>query len=267
MSIEIIQQKCVGCTLCVPSCPYAAIDMINNVAVINYDKCTLCGACVNECKFDAIILRRHHDDREKLKAYKGVWVFCEQKKGKLQTISYELLGEGRRLADRLGVELCGVLVGEKIKKKGDDVIHRGADKVYVVDAPPLANYQDEPYTNVLVDLIQEHKPEMVLIGATTIGRSLAPRVATKIRTGLTADCTSLDIDEETRNLLQTRPAFGGNIMATILCTDYRPQMATVRHKVMKEAPVNTKHKGEIIVKDYPSGAPSLKTRTRLIDII
>ncbi len=267
MSIEIIQQKCVGCKLCIAACPYAAIDMVNNVAVINYDKCTLCGACVNECKFEAIILRRHHEDMEKLKAYKGVWVFCEQKKGLLQSISYELLGEGRRLADRLGVEMCGVLLGENIKKSGGDIIHRGADKVYIVDSPSLMNYQDDPYTNVLVELIQEYKPEIMLIGATTIGRSLAPRVATKIRTGLTADCTSLDIDDETRNLLQTRPAFGGNIMATILCTDYRPQMATVRHKVMKESPINKKRQGEIIIKEYPHKAPALKSRTKIVDII
>ncbi|MBU1862519.1 MAG: electron transfer flavoprotein subunit alpha [Candidatus Omnitrophica bacterium] len=266
MSIEIVQQKCVGCQLCIKVCPYAAMEMVNKIAVIDFDKCTLCGACVSECKFDAIVLRRHHEDKEKLTAYKGVWIFCEQKKGVVQSISYELLGEGRRLADRLGVELSSILLGHAIVK-ADDLIQRGADKVYVVDAPVLENYQDEPYTNVCVDLIEEHKPEIVLIGATTIGRSLAPRIATKLRTGLTADCTSLDIDDETRNLLQTRPAFGGNIMATILCTDYRPQMATVRHKVMKEALIDKKRKGQVILKEYQKKSPSLASRTTIIETV
>ncbi len=267
MSIQIYSEKCVGCKICVNACPYAAIDMVNNIAVINSDKCILCGACVDQCKFDAIILRRHHEDREKLKAYKGVWIFCEQKKGAVQTIAYELLNEGRRLADRLGVELCGVLLGDSVKKKAQDIIERGADKVYVVDSPDLKEYQDEPYSKVFIDLIEEHKPEIVLMGASTIGRSLAPRIATKIRTGLTADCTSLDIDDETRNLLQTRPAFGGNIMATILCTDYRPQMATVRHKVFQEAEPNRKKKGEVIVKEYKTNDPSLTSRTKIVDIV
>lgn len=267
MSIEIVQEKCVGCQLCVKSCPYAAIEMINNVAVINSEKCVLCGACVSECKFEAIILRRHQQDRQKLAEYKNIWVFCEQKKGEIQSISYELLSEARSLADALGVEMCGVLLGDQVKSKAIDIIKRGADKVYVVDNPALDNYNDEPYTKVLIDLIEEYKPEIMLIGASTIGRSVAPRVATKLRTGLTADCTSLDIDPESTDLLQTRPAFGGNIMATILCSDYRPQMATVRHKVFKEAQIDESRKGKVIEKEYAKDAPSLQSRTRFIDTV
>jgi len=267
MSIEVIQEQCVGCKACVKGCPFAAIDMVNNIAVINGEKCVLCGACVDACKFDAIILRRQHKDRELLADYKGIWVFCEQKKGNIQSISYELLSEGRSLADSLDVELCGVLFGDDVKGQAQDIIARGADKVYVVDSSALKDYGDEPYAHVFIDLIEEHKPEIVLMGATSIGRSLAPRIATKIRTGLTADCTSLDIDPDTRNLLQTRPAFGGNIMATILCSDYRPQMATVRHKVFKEAEPDTKRKGEVIVKEYAADDAVLASRTRVLDTI
>jgi electron transfer flavoprotein alpha subunit len=267
MSIEIIPEKCVGCQACVRKCPYAAISMLNKIAVIDPEKCVLCNACVSECKFDAIVMRRHHQDRTALAAYKGVWVFCEQRNNIPQTISYELLGEGRSLADTLGVELCGVLLGSDVKNQAPDIIKRGADKVYVVDTPQLKDYEDEPYAHVLCDLITEHKPEIVLLGASNIGRSLAPRVATKLRTGLTADCTSLDIDTDTRDLLQTRPAFGGNIMATILCTDYRPQMATVRHKVFKEAQIDPKRTGEVIVKEYKKNDAVLSSRTRFLETI
>jgi electron transfer flavoprotein alpha subunit len=267
MSIEVMQEQCVGCKACVKGCPFAAIDMVNNVAVINPEKCVLCGACVDACKFDAIILRKQHKNTDQLIQYKNIWVFCEQKKGEIQNISYELLGEGRSLADSLDVELCGVLFGDGVKSKANDIIARGADKVFLVDSPLLKDYNDEPYAQVFIDLINEHKPEIVLMGATAIGRSLAPRVATKIRTGLTADCTSLDIDQDSRNLLQTRPAFGGNIMATILCTEYRPQMATVRHKVFKEATPDAKRKGQIVEKKYAASTNVFESRTRVLDTI
>jgi len=149
------------------------------------------------------------------------------------------------------VELAAVIIGHDLEPACQDLICRGANKVYSVSDPSLENFHDEPYAAVMAELIKEYKPEIVLGGATTIGRALIPRVAIKVRTGLTADCTGLAIDEERRILLQTRPAFGGNIMATIICPNHRPQMATVRHKVMKEAGSAPNRTGEIIRKSYP----------------
>jgi electron transfer flavoprotein alpha subunit len=183
----------------------------------------------------------------------------------IQSVAYELLFEGRKLADDRGCGLCAVLVGDKIEDKAQELIWRGADKVYVVDSPKLQNFQDEPYTNVLVHLIEKYKPEIFLCGATSIGRSLVSRVAVNIYTGLTADCTGLEIDKEKGLLMQTRPAFGGNIMATIICPNYRPQMSTVRHKVFKEADINKQHQGEIIKEEFPES--QLNSRTKIIDIV
>ncbi|MDP2912154.1 MAG: electron transfer flavoprotein subunit alpha [Candidatus Omnitrophota bacterium] len=269
MSIRVINEKCVGCKLCVKACPFAAIEVVNKKAVINLDKCTLCGACIESCKFDAIVLTKINPADiqfpKKFDEYKDVWVFCEQKKGVVQSVAYELLGKGRELADTLGVDLCGVLLGENIKEEAHKIIHRRVNKVYLVDSSALKHYQDEPYSKVLIRLINEYKPEIVLCGATSMGRSLIARVAIGIHAGLTADCTGLDIDKKERLLLQTRPAFGGNIMATIICPNHRPQMSTVRHKVMKEALENKHYKGKIIEKSYDSQVYS--SRTRFLDIV
>jgi electron transfer flavoprotein alpha subunit len=265
MSIEIITEKCVGCRLCVRACPFGAISVENKLAIIDLDKCTLCGACVDTCKFDAIFLRKGETSIKDISSYKGVWVVAEQNKGTIQTVTYELLGKGRELADKLGVELCAVLLGDRIEQKSAELFHRGAEKVYLVDSPKLKHYQSEPYSKVLIELINEYKPEVVLCGATSTGRSLIARVAVKIDAGLTADCTGLDMDEERRLLLQTRPAFGGNIMATIICPNHRPQMSTVRHKVMKEAVVDTSRKGEIIKKSYSDKI--LSSRTKILDVV
>ncbi len=179
---------------------------------------------------------------------------------------YELLGEARRLAGKLETEVSCVLLGDGLdNKRIEELFWRGADKVYLVQAKELAHYQDEPYTNVIAELIREYKPEIFLCGATAIGRSLVSRVAVKIKTGLTADCTSLDIDPEKKLLLQTRPAFGGNIMATIICPDYRPQMSTVRHKVMKELMPDKTRKGIIIKKSYDGRL--LLSRINMVDIV
>ncbi len=264
-SIQILLNKCVGCTLCVKACPFGAIHMANKKAVIDMAKCTLCGACVPICKFTAIELKKETIGTKDLSAYKDVWVFCEQKKGVIQTISFELLGEGKKLAKKLGVKLCAVILGHDIESKIEELSARGADKIYIVDAPELKAYQDDSYTKIIVKLIEEYKPEIVLCGATTIGRSMISRVAVKIDAGLTADCTGLDIEEKERLLLQTRPAFGGNIMATIVTPNHRPQMSTVRHKVMKEADIHKSHKSEVIRKKY--SADILKSRTTLLDIV
>jgi electron transfer flavoprotein alpha subunit len=264
MSLHISKDKCVGCTLCVKVCPFGALSMHEKKAIVKVDLCTLCGACLDACKFSAITLKREQTAKADLEA-KGVWVFCEQKRGVIQSVSYELLGKGRELANKLKSPLCGVLIGHDIESKAMDIVHRGADIVYIVDHPNLKNFLDDPYTNILVNLVKKHKPEIVLCGATSIGRSLISRVAVKIYTGLTADCTGLDIDEHKKILLQTRPAFGGNIMATIITPNHRPQMATVRHKVMKEAPHNAEHKGKIIKETFEEDV--YISRTKVLDVI
>lgn len=164
--------------------------------------------------------------------YSGVWVFAEQRDGNIVSVSFELLGIGRRLADDLKEELSAILLGYNITDTAGELLEYGADTVYVVDDIRLKEFQDDTYSRVLSSLIMDKKPEIVLAGATSIGRSFIPRVASFLRTGLTADCTELSIDREKRLLVQTRPALGGNIMATIICPHHRPQMATVRPKVM-----------------------------------
>lgn len=283
MPIQVIIEKCTGCTLCVKVCPFDAIRMMDAArlsgsagappsvakkAVIDLHKCTLCGACVEACKFKAILLEKNvaaKADKAALGAYKGVWVFAEQKKGKVQSVVYELLGKARELAGDLATDVSAVLIGDRLEEEIQELIWRGADKVYVVEKRELANFLDEPYTNILVELIRKYKPEVVLCGATSMGRSLISRVAIKIYCGLTADCTGLDIDKDKKILLQTRPAFGGNIMATIISPNYRPQMATVRHKVFPEAQSDMKRKGKIIREQFNGQA--IVSRTRLLDII
>jgi len=266
MSIQIIIEKCTGCTLCVKACPFDAIRIIDKKAVIDLNKCTLCGACKDACKFKAILLdKKTVCVVPDIKEYKGVWVFIEQKNGKVQSISYELLGKAQELAGKLNSSVSAVLLGNNLDDQLDEIIWHGADNIYLVQAPELMHFNDEPYTNVLVELVKKYKPEILLCGATSIGRSLISRVAIKIKTGLTADCTGLDIDPERKILLQTRPAFGGNIMATIITPNYRPQMATVRHKVMQIKEPDKHRKGKIIKESFNSVL--LSSRSKILDIV
>ncbi|MHC5247697.1 electron transfer flavoprotein subunit alpha/FixB family protein [Enterococcus sp. LJL120] len=170
-----------------------------------------------------------------MKDYKGVLVFVEQVDGEIARVSYELLGEGKKLAATLNTEVTAVVLGNHLEALVDKLATHGADKVIVVEDPALETYMTEPYTHSMAEVVNEYKPDVVLYGATAIGRDLAPRVAARCSTGLTADCTRLEVQEKTNNLLMTRPAFGGNVMATILCPNHRPQMATVRPGVMKQA--------------------------------
>lgn len=167
-----------------------------------------------------------------LSEYKGVMTFAEQVEGKLTNVSLELIGKGRELAKDLDTDVTAVLLGENMDELAQTLIQYGADHVIVADDPELKYYRTEPYTQVLANIVHDEKPEVMLVGATSIGRDLGPRLAGRIHTGLTADCTKLEIDAETKELRMTRPAFGGNLMATILCSDFRPQMATVRPGVM-----------------------------------
>ncbi|MBE6064674.1 electron transfer flavoprotein subunit alpha/FixB family protein [Clostridium cochlearium] len=180
-----------------------------------------------------------------LKDYRDVWVFIEQREGRIANVSLELLGEGRKIADKLGVKLKGILLGNKIEALAKDVVKYGADHVMYVDDKFLDIYSTEVYTRVISEVVNKRKPEIILLGATTIGRDLAPRLAVRLKTGLTADCTSLDIEEETGNLLMTRPAFGGNLMATIVCEKHRPQMSTVRPGVMEKATLDENRSGKV----------------------
>jgi len=219
--------------------------MVDRKAVIDYDKCTVCGACVPICrKFEAIVMHEAHGD---IRTSEGdVWVFCETEDGCLTSVACELLGTARELADTLGVPAAGVLIGADVAGLAQDVIAHGADRVYVAQDTGLARFSDEPFAAVLARLIGEHQPEILLGGATAIGRALLPRVAVLIQTGLTADCTELGIDPATGLLLQTRPAFGGNILATITCESYRPQMATVRPAVLRRPDPDPTRTGTVV---------------------
>jgi len=247
MSIKVIPDICTGCEACISSCLFGSIEMRDGKAFIT-ESCTLCGACVEVCEYKAIELieESRQGGTADLAAYKGVWVFAEQHKGDISSVALELLGEGRKLADKKNTKLSAVFLGHCIKDKVKDLIAHGADIVYVADDPALKDFNDDSYSTVLTTLARLHKPEIILAGATAIGRSFIPKVASTLYTGLTADCTMLDIDPETGYLHQTRPAFGGNIMATIVTPNHRPQMATVRHKVMKKAEPDGSRKGDII---------------------
>lgn len=249
-SIRIITEKCIGCRKCIPACPFNAIEIRGEAKqkkAYILDNCTLCGACVSECKFGAIDLKSDKVAAADLGSYHGIWVYCEQFNGNLRQVGLELLGQARNLADKLGTEVTAVLIGNEVKKHTDTLIAHGADRVLLIEDPKLDRLHDLYYADVLSGLIKEYKPQIILLGATSFGRSLAPRVAARIKTGLTADCTMLDADME-RGLLQTRPAFGGNLMATIICPNHRPQMATVRPKVFSpQAPDNQRH-GQVIEK-------------------
>ncbi|MFD0930566.1 electron transfer flavoprotein subunit alpha/FixB family protein [Methylophilus glucosoxydans] len=186
---------------------------------------------------------------ERLKAYKGVWVFIEHERGAIHPVSLELLGEGRKLADMLGVELAGVVMGppgETTRSFCQEAFYHGADLCYLIEDPLLQDYRNEPYTKGLTDLVNKYQPEILFLGATTLGRDLAGSVATTLKTGLTADCTELNIDLDVRSLLASRPTFGGSLLCTIQTLNYRPQMATVRPRVMAMPERDATRNGRII---------------------
>ncbi len=227
-----------------------------------------------------------------LSAFRNVWVFCEQRGGKLESTSLELLSEGRRLAEELEVELCGILLGSSVENLVPAIGGYGADKVYVLDSPLLKHYTTDAYAKVIVEAIKLHKPEMVLYGATKIGRDLAPRCAAALHTGLCADCTHLDVDlkqyidflcdnssldvdemdfssskfDVSTNLKMTRPAFGGHLMATIVCPWFRPAMATVRPGVMRKGEYNEEKAKAIEKVDIEVKIDVLDIKTEILDV-
>jgi electron transfer flavoprotein alpha subunit len=267
MGIKVDIEKCIGCKLCVRSCAQSAIEVVNGKAFIDTSKCNLCAACVEACKkYQAItITKEARTDGIDLSAYSNVAVFIEQHDGVVAGVSYEMLGEGRKLADQLGEKLIGVLLGNEMQKAAEELIKYGADKVYYVDDPSLATFKDDTYAHLITQFINAEKPAIFLAGATAIGRSFIPKIAATVWGGLVADCTKLEVDTEKRLLLGTRPAFGGNLMATIICPQHRPQMATVRHKVMKAATKQDHRTGELVVHKVAPG--SINERTTILDIV
>lgn len=229
--IKINTEKCNGCGLCEKACPTRALVVDELVKFIK-EECIFCAACVPACPVNAIEMERRAITAD-VQKYKDVWVYAEQKEGKLRSVVFELLGKGRELADELGEKLCAVLIGKDVKDLVNDLASYGAERVYLVEGDIFETYSTHAYVASLSALISKYRPNIFLFGATHIGRDLAPSLAGNLGLGLTAECTGLSIEKKGNLLLQTRPAFGGNIMADIICPKTRPQMATVRPKVMK----------------------------------
>ncbi|MGL4483844.1 MAG: FAD-binding protein [Anaerovoracaceae bacterium] len=287
MAIKVINDKCKGCKLCLKACPFDAIDMVDGLAVIN-EKCTACNQCIPACPFDAIF---KEEDKKivDLSAYKHVWVFAEQRAGKLMHVATELIGEGYRLAKEISddTQVCAVIIGDGVDHLAKECFEYGADKVYMIQDPLLKNYTTDAYTKVLVEAVEEYLPEIVIYGATHIGRDLAPRVAARLNTGLTADCTRLDVrvktyieyadknttldtstldpNDPSTGIKQTRPAFGGNLMATIVCPKTRPQMSTVRPGVMQRRERVEGATGELVT--IKPAVTAADIRTQILDIV
>jgi len=263
--LEIDKELCIGCGICEDNCPFGAISIEEGLAVVG-ETCTLCGACVESCEVEALTLdvesKQVQDD---LSSWVGVLVFCEFRRGELAPVSLELLGIGRKLADTRGVQLSALLLGHETSDTAQLLIGHGADVVYLADHAGLREFKDDCYSKVTSALILDYKPEIVLAGATAIGRSFIAGVATTLDAGLTADCTKLEVREEDGALLQTRPAFGGNIMATIVSEGTRPQMATVRPNVMKSLDFDGSRKGKIV--EITPTEQQLQSRIQVVESV
>jgi electron transfer flavoprotein alpha subunit len=255
---EIISKKCSGCQACLGECPVGCIDIVDGIAHIDADKCIGCGKCVKVCPSEAILFEKIVKKKTEaispqasgVSSYKGVAVFIEVRNGVAAEVAWELIGKARELASKLNTQVFGFLLGVNTKTIAQEAIAYGCDSVYVVENPMFEVYVSRIYGSALTHLCNTIKPEIFLIGATPLGRDLSSVIATQLQTGLTADCTGLDIAPEDRLLMMTRPTFGGNIMATILCRNHRPQMSTVRPKVMRMPKKDLSRKGEINLVQY-----------------
>jgi electron transfer flavoprotein alpha subunit len=264
--IIVDKNKCNGCGKCVKLCPFGQITIVNKLARIDLG-CTMCGVCQELCPTEAILIKRERLNAEDISNYQGVWVFIEQHQGKVKPVSLELLSKAKELTKKLSQELVAVLVGDEISYLTKDLSLYGVHKIYLIENKNLERYTTDAYAQILVGLISQYRPNILLMGATNTGRDLAPRVAARLRVGLTADCTDLDITKE-GYLLQTRPAFGGNIMAQILCKYTRPQMATVRPNVFKKSQFcsNLLSPSPEIIKVEAKLNP-LSIRTKILEVV
>ncbi len=244
--IEIDLDKCSGCGMCSRSCPYQAFEIQDKKARWIEDRCTLCGACLTSCRFEALSGEMPVREVPDFSDYRDVWVFVEQHDGRFHRSGLELLGCARTLADDLGQRVAAVVLGNNVGETARQLIEHGADRCIVVENSALGYYQTCTYAHVLAKLIGKYKPNILLLAATHLGRDLAPRLARRVGLGLTADCTRLSIDPDEKILQQTRPAFGGNIMATIVTRFSRPQTATVRPGIMKALDPDPARTGDLI---------------------
>jgi len=257
----ILVEKCIGCNKCIKVCPAQAIELFftpEEQQILDQLASSGAPATPEEEDPEAAALTRLQAQ------YRGVWVFVEQADGEAAKVSWELLGKGKELAGKLGVELSAVIIGHKSEHLCNEAFSYGAEKAYLLDDPLYADYRTQSYLEAMCHLVQQYKPEVILMGATGMGRDLAGAVATHVGTGLTADCTGLDIDDK-RNLMQTRPAFGGNIMATIMCDKYRPQMSTVRPHVMQMPEPKPGATGQIIRDSFT--LPEDRILVKVLEII
>lgn len=237
MEIKVNEETCTGCNLCKKVCLYDAIEIVDGKAVIN-ENCVFCGACIEVCKLNSIEITGLKEEQKDFSDYSGVCVYLEANGGRIADVGFELVSEGKKLADQLGVKLSAVAIGSSIEKSALEAFQYGLDKLYLIDSPVFSDNLDDIFAKALAQVITRYKPEIFLAGATWFGRTLIPKVAAILKTGLTADCTGLAIDEEKKILLQTRPTFGGNILATIITGNARPQMATVRPHVMEKKKIS-----------------------------
>ncbi|MFW3147301.1 MAG: FAD-binding protein [Thermoplasmatota archaeon] len=261
MGNVINREKCLGCTACVKGCPFNAISMKDGKAVIG-PECTLCGACVKHCRFDAIEFERPRGKEVDLSSYKGVWVYCETRSDRLMHSALELLSKARELADELGEDVGAMVFGSTATKTFNALGDHGADVIHYSADRKFDEYLTGNLAPLVSGLILKHRPSIVLFPATHIGRDLAPRVAASLAVGLTADCTGLAVQDGL--LIQSRPAFGGNIMADIISPDVRPQMATVRPNVFKARGGSGKQPNSI---EAPLNAGVKDAAVRIIEII
>jgi electron transfer flavoprotein alpha subunit len=246
MNLIFYSEKCIACGQCVEACPFGVLRLEGEQLVIG-EGCNLCGACVEVCEVEALALPETEGVAPRPAVPPdGVWVFAEQRRGELAPVTVELLGEARRLAESLQVKVAAVLLGDRVDHLPEVLLSAGAHKVYVTAHPLLQDFLEETYAAVLTELARKFQPEIILAGATYLGRAFIPRVAAALKTGLTADCTAFAIDPDQRLLLQTRPAFGGNILATIITPRTYPQMATARPGVFKPAAPAASPTGEVI---------------------